>query len=522
MASYGYHGVQPDQPGLEVVHNGSDGLVVIQQESEAGLHTSHQQWLYPGGPGQAEKEVAKVLSIEGKEVKGNSPPPRWNTKKILLIALVCVLVVVGVVVGSVVGTRAASSSSSPPPPPPPPPPPTTSNSSSQGDPGSVAAEMTGTPTSVTPGFAPTAISWGYPHLEVYALTNNNSYSIYRKYRNSNATSETDFLPSGSDMELVGGGIDFNSTPSISVSHRMADGTRNFTEIHINGKGSGYIKYHDNEELLSPDTAASWYVLYQDPQDPLIGAPKDVVYKPSLDIMKAFYMAKGDNGNAVFYFQYHVADGWSNKIQIPGPDLQPMTPGVVAWNGDDSRLDILAVSRANSHLLHASWDAEKAEWSAYEDLRGCVTTPPVVVSRSPGIIDVFARGGDGGLWTISYDNGNGGWANWTRISGNTKIQGQPDAISISSNTLDVFAWRDDGRMLHKGYDSTSKKWTPEDDFDIPTDDKLSGPPRALSDGSDTIHVFAYDEQFNLIWKRLLPSSQSADTVQLGKVPMLTMT
>lgn len=86
--------------------------------------------------------------------------------------------------------------------------------------------MTGSPTSVAPGLAPTAISWGYPHLEIFALTNNDTSSVYRKYRNENATSETDFLPGGSEMELVGGGIDTNLAPSIAVNYRIADKLQN--------------------------------------------------------------------------------------------------------------------------------------------------------------------------------------------------------------------------------------------------------------------------------------------------------
>jgi hypothetical protein len=117
--------------------------------------------------------------------------------------------------------------------------------------------MTGTPTSVAAGLAPTAISWGYPHLEIFALTKNTTYSVYRKYRNVNATSDTNFIPAGKGMELVGGGIDYTSVPSIAVNSRMTDSSTYRTEIHTNGKGTGYRKYHDADEVWvskRPDTA----------------------------------------------------------------------------------------------------------------------------------------------------------------------------------------------------------------------------------------------------------------------------
>ncbi|KAI0139523.1 fucose-specific lectin [Hypoxylon sp. NC0597] len=509
MASTGYHDAQPDQPGLEVLQYHT------QSQYDSGLQVAppDQKWLHSV---QVEKEYREPPQA-GLIVDESNPAPRKrNIKKVVLIVIGCVLVIVGVVVGAAVGTqksRSSSSSLSSSP--------VTTSPSGQGDSaqgdgeaGTPQAEMTGSPTSVAPGLAPTAISWGYPHMEIFALTNNDTYSIYRKYRNSNASSEMAFLPQGTDMELVGGGIDTNSAPSIAVNHRIEAGRTNRTELHINGKGGGYRKYHDADELwmnLDPngwDTFENAFV---------IGAPAEVQYEPSVDIMKVFYLGKSDSGIAAYYFQWHRQDSWSNAIQLPGPDLQPMTPAVVAWNRNDTRIDLFAVSRANSHLLHASWNAEADNWTAYEDLRGFVTTPPVAVSRTPGIIDVFARGGDAGLWHISYNDGNGNWTNWTRIG--TKIQGQPDAISVTSDSLDVFAWGQDGSMLHKSYDSVSNSWTPSDEFDVLVNGTLSGPPKSMSDAPGNLHVFAYNNNNELIWKTL-GSAQSADTVTLANVPMVS--
>jgi YD repeat-containing protein len=236
-------------------------------------------------------------------------------------------------------------------------------------------------------------------------------------------------------------------------------------------------------------------------------------------MKLFYQAKGQEGLSAWYFQWHPEDNWSNAIEVPGPDLQPMASAVVAWNGNDTRLDIFAVSRANSHLLHASWDAETAKWSQYEDLLGFVTTPPVAVSRGPGLIDVFARGGDAGLWHLAYDDKASSWSNWTRISGDTKIQGQPDAISADANTLDVFAWGEDGSMLHKSFDPVSNSWPLGDGFDVLVDSGLSGPPKSVSDAPGRIYVLAYDDQGQLIWKTLESGKSSSNMVVLANVPMI---
>ncbi|KAI1411827.1 fucose-specific lectin [Hypoxylon sp. FL1857] len=496
MASPGYHNGQPDQPGLEVMQYDS--------QYDTGLHS------LPAGNEYKEIPQAGLIVDEG-----TLPHRKTNLKKIILIAIGGILLIVGVVVGAVVGTqksRSSTSLSSPPPA-------TTTSPSGQGDPdvdgGTPQAEMTGSPTSVDPGLAPTAISWGYPHMEIFALTNNNTYSIYRKYRNANASLETEFLPRGTDMELVGGGVDTSSAPSIAVNHRIDSGRTNRTEIHINGKGGGYRKYHDADQLwmnLSPDAWDGFGDFFA------IGAPAEVQYEPSVGVMKVFYLGKTDSGIGTYYFQWHPQDGWSAAIEVPGQDLQPMAPAVVAWNNNDTRVDVFAVARANSHLLHASWDSETAKWTDYEDLHGFVTTPPVAISRSPGIIDVFARGGDAGLWHISYDDGNKNWTSWNRIG--TKIQGQPDAISTASERLDVFAWGQNGSMLHKSYDSASRSWTPRDEFDVLLDGGLSGPPRSMSDGSQNIHIFAYNTNNELIWKTLNPSTQqSSAEITLADVPMI---
>ncbi|XDG02587.1 hypothetical protein ABKA04_002202 [Annulohypoxylon sp. FPYF3050] len=510
---------QPLQPGLEVVHNGVQYYTGLEVKPGTGLEVNNPPQLPPFIvlDKQDDKELAQA-KIDGVDGVGgvkndNSLSRKWSRKRIIFIAFCSTLIIIAVVVGGVVGSRKSQTSS-------------TTSSSNQGDSaqgdiytGPPPAAMTGSPTSVTVGLAPTAISWGYPHLEIFALTNNNTQSVYRKYRNVNATSDMDFVPSGSAMELVGGGINNLEAPSVALNHRITSENMNRTEIHINGENFGYIKFHDENQIWDNTSPTVWGYFQR---VNVIGAPAEVKYDPSVEVMKVFYLAKGDAGINANYFQWHPQDNWTNIIPIAGPDLQPFTPAVVAWNRNDTRIDIFAVSRANSHLLHASWDAESTNWTNYEDLHGCVTSPPVAVSRAPGIIDVFARGGDAGLWHLSYDNEDKSWTNWTRISGDTAIKAQPDAISISSDSLDVFAQGANvSDILHKRYDSTSKTWTPKDGFDtLKLPSGLAGPPKAVSDAPGRIHIFAYDTNDKLAWKTLQRSGDDIDSVELADVPMVT--
>ncbi|KAI1382945.1 fucose-specific lectin [Hypoxylon trugodes] len=519
MASTGYQHIMPEQAGLEVVPH------------DYGMQVAPQDYLIPVTTEQEYKAAQHDLPIPvagGQEYKGapfiptpaneGHSPVRRNLKTIIIVAVVSVLVIIGVVVGAVVGTQKSRSSLSPSP--------TTTGSSDQGDssegggdPGVSEAQMTGSPTSVAAGLAPTAISWGYPHLEIFALTNNDTYSVYRKYRNITAESDTDFVPTGNtEMELVGGGIDTNTTPSIAINWYIPDGGQNRTELYINGKTFAYRKSHTTNETWDQPEPNVWDNY---PRTQFVSAPTAVQYDPSYQALKVFYLGSGDAGLTTFYFQVHNGEPWSDEIKITSPDLQPMAPAVVAWNGDDTRLDIFAVSRANSHLLHSSYVSETAEWTDYEDLHGFVTTPPTAVSRTPGILDVFARGADAGLWHLSYDDGSEKWTNWTRISGDTKIKGQPHAISISSDSFDVLAWGNDNNILHKRYNSTAKSWTPDSGFTVLKSDPIRGPPSAVSDGRN-LHVFAYTMNNELIWKTFDPldvAGSDADASTLANVPFV---
>ncbi|XXH04575.1 hypothetical protein Hte_010992 [Hypoxylon texense] len=508
MASTGpYH----DQPGLEVIH------------PETGLQVSYppQEWSYTVLAEEGHKEVvyrAEVPKSDRIVVEHDPTPRKRITKKVLLIALASVIIVVGVIVGATVGTQKPRTAPS-----------------GQADPGEDShpsptspAEMTGNPTSVWPGLAPTAVSWGYPHLEIFALTRNNTEAVYRKYRNTNATDENDFVPAGNTMELVGGNINTNSVPSIAVNQRISYYASNQTEMFINTQGNCWGKQHENDQLWTPPGYDSWSACFAGLS--VTGAPTFVHYDPEVEAAQAFYLAatgEAGSGLAAYSSKWQPQTEWSAPARIPGPGLQPMRPAAAAWYGNDSRVDLFAVAGADSHLLHASWDATVGRdvWSAYEDLQGFATAPPAAVSRGPGLLDVFVRGGDAGLWHLAR-GGDGAWGAWARISGaGTRIQGQPDAVSASPGAVDVFAWREDGSLLHKSFDGGAGRWTPEEDFDVlvdgAADGKLSGPPKAVSDGPGSIHVFAYREQKELIWKHL-NSGQAAtgNTTSLANVPYLT--
>jgi hypothetical protein len=116
-----------------------------------------------------------------------------------------------------------------------------------------------------------------------------------------------------------------------------------------------------------------------------------------------------------------------------------------------RLGVFVVHPVTKALYHVYYDSSSWQRNgSFENLGGYCTERPTVVSRSTRHIDVFARGGDAGLWHLSHLQM---WSNWTSISGSTSIQAEVEALSWDPNRIDIFAWGADQSLLHKSYNAT---------------------------------------------------------------------
>ncbi|KAK8006051.1 hypothetical protein PG991_012348 [Apiospora marii] len=497
------HGRRHYDSGIEVVHSEydpesgpqarpaeADGYVYPTQhvQQDEGLEVSHNQ--------SVPDEIPLDQTADSRS--GIAPLEKTNKKRTLLFLGIAILLVVGAVVGGVVGTQVKKARGG-----------RTSPDIT------TPTSMVGSPTSVSPGLAPTAVSWGYPHLEVFALTMNNTAAVYRKWRNSNATSESDSTPQGRDMELVGGHVDTTVAPSISLAwylYTSGEGnTQNATSVHIYDMvyKTGLYKFHDEAQLFTPwgnvpKEKLYYWDIWENIERPhktnYLSAPTCAQYDKTVDMVKVFFISPKSTGSTVCYFQFTSTSHWEGPFPIYGQDLHEWAPAVIAPEGNDTRLDVFAVSRQNNHLLHTHFEAETNQWAAYEDLKGFLTVPPTVVSPSPGRFEVFTRGGDGGLWQLTFDDGK--WSDWHLISGTIRIQGQPHAVASNASSIDVFVWGEArGEMLYKTYDSTTQRWSPDNDgFTTLISSGLVGPPSALVYGSD-VHVFAYNSQNQIVWQTI---------------------
>lgn len=175
--------------------------------------------------------------------------------------------------------------------------------------------MTGTPTSVYPGLSPTALSWGHPHLEVFALTRNNTDPVYRVWRNSNATGDDDFLPRGTDMELVGGQTtDARYMPSVAIGHfspgPSGKESRNQTVLHMKTDDyRAYRQFHNDTQVWNKKNDVFSWNGFKGLE--FLSPPTVVSYEQPRRMIKTFAVGKKHNGNpGIYHFD------WKGQWQDP--------------------------------------------------------------------------------------------------------------------------------------------------------------------------------------------------------------
>ena len=107
--------------------------------------------------------------------------------------------------------------------------------------------------------------------------------------------------------------------------------------------------------------------------------------------------RGDSG-ALYWRSYN--NGWSDWTSL-GVQLAPGTgPAASSW---DIRVDVFYVSTMHNEVFQGSFSVDLSGYhgSAVVPINGASYSSPAAVSRSPGVIDVFVRGGTGDIWNNGY-------------------------------------------------------------------------------------------------------------------------
>jgi spore germination protein YaaH len=149
------------------------------------------------------------------------------------------------------------------------------------------------------------------------------------------------------------------------------------------------------------------------------------------------------------------------------------PDASSWGA--ARTDVFARGGDNG-LWHRYWNG--TVWSAWEDLGGVLTEDPTAVSWGPNRIDVLVRGSDNGIWHRSSDGTT--WSPWDSLGG--KATSGPEVASWGVNHLDLFVAGGGGALWQRSFDGTTwGTWSL-------LGGTLTSDPGAVSAAPNTVDVF----------------------------------
>jgi SpoIID/LytB domain protein len=176
-------------------------------------------------------------------------------------------------------------------------------------------------------------------------------------------------------------------------------------------------------------------------------------------------------------------------------------GFGEWGGRVLKLSVIGTAKSVS-LTGAAFEAD---WGLFSDWFTTDTTNgPGAVSPAPNRTDVFARGGDGAMWSRTINGGSTG--PWTSLGG--LITTDPDASSWGGNRIDTFARGTDGALWHR--------WTPDGLNWAPWESlggSITSGPTAVSWGLNRIDVFARGGD-GALWSKNFSASGWSGWYSLG--------
>lgn len=160
-------------------------------------------------------------------------------------------------------------------------------------------------------------------------------------------------------------------------------------------------------------------------------------------------------------RYYRNGDWSNNWGSLGGGIKS-GPDAVSWA--DGRVDVVAVG-TGGNVVHKWFDSSSGGWvSFWENMGGSnLVGDPAISSRGANKLDLFVIGESGDLVAWKYFNGSawipgGAAGSWYHIDANNLIG--IDAVSWSSDRIDLVAVNENGDVLHKYWDTAyGSTWLP---------------------------------------------------------------
>ena len=164
------------------------------------------------------------------------------------------------------------------------------------------------------------------------------------------------------------------------------------------------------------------------------------------------------GDGALWWRYTTDGGtvWTPWTSLGGQIAPNTGPAACSWPG---RLDTF-VQGMDGALYHKS--SKSTSWSSWENIGGHLTSSPAAASSGDNTIDVFVRGGSGGLWQLHYFTSYNRWSSWFSLGGQIAPGTGPAACSWPAapsrpGGLDTFVQGMNGALWHKSYTSTWSGW-----------------------------------------------------------------
>jgi hypothetical protein len=179
-----------------------------------------------------------------------------------------------------------------------------------------------------------------------------------------------------------------------------------------------------------------------------------------------------------------------KIDIEIADA----PAVASWA--PNRLDVFTRS-SNGEIIHTFSDGG-SHFTVGRNLGHPKHLPfegaPAAISRRPGTIDVFARGGDHTIWRIVF--GGDDWGNWIKVA--EDIADGPAVASWAPHRVDLFGRNSHGELVHNHSDDEIH-FTKRNNLGQPPTGPFKGAPAAVSMKPNQLDVFVRGAD-DALWHR----------------------
>ncbi len=147
----------------------------------------------------------------------------------------------------------------------------------------------------------------------------------------------------------------------------------------------------------------------------------------------------------------AAAAWTKPLSTGGQFVGE--PSLVN-QGTIGKKSYVLVGRGSNNAMWFTISADGKSWAKWTSLGGEITSAPTCVSRTPYIVDCWARGSNNMLWQRSMVNGE--WRDWYQVNDYEEIANQPFAVASNDDTIEVFAGSYGSLFVY----NWSGSWTPQ--------------------------------------------------------------